>query len=186
MDPRLAPWLGPGLPLRLRPGGYDAMLDIILAQQVSVASAATLTARLRAAGLGDPGHVRRLGFDGLRALGLTRQKAAYVLALAQARIDWDALAQAPDAEVIARLTALPGIGLWSAEIYLCFALGRPDAFPAGDLALQVAAQEVLSLPARPRDRDLRALADGWRPLRSVAARALWSYYEATRFRKGTP
>lgn len=184
--PRFAPVLaavGP-LPLRRNPGGFAALLDIIMGQQVSVASANAIGRRLAAAGLTDEGAVAVASDEALRACGLSRQKIRYAQALARARLDYDRLARAPDAEVIATLTALPGIGRWTAEIYAMFALGRADVFAPGDLALQEAARLALDLPARPTEPALRALAGDWSPWRAVAARALWAYYHLAKGREG--
>jgi DNA-3-methyladenine glycosylase II len=176
--------VGP-LPLRRRPDGFAALLDAIVGQQVSVASADAIWRRLVAAGLTVPETVAAASEDDLRAAGLSRQKARYARALATAGIDYAALRRAPEAEVIATLTAVPGVGRWTAEIYAMFALGRADAFAAGDLALQEAARILYCLPARPREADLRALAADWSPWRAVAARALWAYYRIARDREGT-
>jgi DNA-3-methyladenine glycosylase II len=115
---------------------------------------------------------------------LSRPKARYALALAAAPLDYGALRAAPDAEVVARLVALPGIGRWTAEIYAMFSLGRADVFAAGDLALQEAARAGFGLPVRPREGELRAMAEAWSPWRAVAARALWAYYRVLKSREG--
>ena len=185
-DPRFAPVLariGP-LPLRLRPDGFGALLDAIVSQQVSTASAAAIHARLTAAGLTNPAAIARGGETALRACGLSRPKIRYALALAAADVDYPALHHATDADLIATLTALPGIGRWSAEIYACFALGRPDILPAGDLALQEAARVLFDLPERPAEKPFRAMAEVWAPWRAVAARALWAYYRIIKDREG--
>lgn len=122
--------------------------------------------------------------EDLRAVGLSRQKARYGRALAQAGIDFDALRGMPDAEVVARLVAVPGIGVWTAEIYAMFALGRADVFAPGDLALQEAARDLFRLEARPSEKVLRAMAANWSPWRSVAARILWAYYRVAKDREG--
>ncbi|MBA85074.1 MAG: 3-methyladenine DNA glycosylase, partial [Rhodobacteraceae bacterium] len=138
-DPALArayALTGP-LPLRRRPDGFAQLLNAIVSQQVSVASANAIWKRLQEAGCVSPEGVQRYSFDDLRGLGLSQQKARYALALAEAGIDYDALRAAPDAEVIRVLTAVKGIGVWTAEIYAMFSLGRADVFAPGDLALQV-------------------------------------------------
>jgi DNA-3-methyladenine glycosylase II len=112
--------------------------------------------------------------EDLRAAGLSRQKARYGKALAQSPIDFDALRSMANDEVVATLVQVPGIGVWTAEIYAMFALGRADAFAAGDLALQISAQALYDLPKRPSDKELRAIAAAWSPWRAVAARALFS------------
>ncbi|WP_300030979.1 DNA-3-methyladenine glycosylase 2 family protein [uncultured Roseobacter sp.] len=185
-DARLAQALqatGP-LPLRRRPDGFAELLSAILSQQVSVASARALQDRLRAAGMTSEAAVRAVTQEDLRALGLSRQKARYAHALAHAGIDYPALRDAGDADVVRILTAVPGIGVWTAEIYAMFSLGRPDVFAAGDLALQEAARVLYDLPERPKERALREMAAAWSPWRSVAARLLFAYYRHARQRDG--
>ena len=185
-EPRFAPVLaatGP-LPLRRRPDGFAALLDMIVSQQVSTASAAAIHARLVAAGFDREAAVAGAEAGALAACGLSRPKIAYLHAIARAAPDYDALRHLPDAEVTARLTALKGVGRWTADLYLLSALGRADAFPAGDLALQEAARVLFDLPARPAPATFDALAETWRPWRAVAARALWSYYRQIKGREG--
>lgn len=185
-EPRFAYLLeqtGP-LPLRRTTGGFEALIDIIMAQQVSVASADAIGRRLRQAGLTVAANVAGADDDALRACGLSRQKIRYAQALARSGIDYAALAGQSDDDVIATLQAIPGIGRWTAEIYAMFALGRPDIIAAGDLALQIAARELFNLAERPDDRALRALAEPWSPWRAVAARALWAYYRVIKSREG--
>lgn len=171
-------------PLRLRPGGFPALVDAIVSQQVSVASAAAIGGRVEAAGFHLPTAVTAASDEALRACGLSRPKARYLRALAQAEIDFAALERLPTDEVVTVLTAVPGIGRWTAEIYALFSLGRADAFPAADLALQDAARLLFGLEARPREAALRALAEPWRPWRGVAARGLWAYYGVAKGREG--
>jgi DNA-3-methyladenine glycosylase II len=104
--------------------------------------------------------------------------------LAEARLDYAGLRSEPTDTVVERLVALPGIGRWTAEIYAMFALGHVDAFPAGDLALQVAAGRAFGLTAKPSEAQLRAMADTWSPVRAVAACALWAYYRLDTSREG--
>lgn len=172
------------LPLRRQADGFAALLSAIVSQQVSVASARAIWARLEAAGLTDAAAMADAGEEALRAVGLSRQKARYGQALAQAGIDFDALRAVPDDEVIATLVAVPGIGPWTAEIYAMFALGRADVFAPGDLALQEAARVLYGLEARPGEKALRAMAKAWSPWRSVAARVLWAYYRVAKAREG--
>jgi len=186
-DPALARALaatGP-LPLRLKADGFAALLDAIVSQQVSVASAGAIWARLEAAGLSAPEAIVAAGEDALRACGLSRPKVRYALALSDAGVDYAALRALPSEEVIARLMALPGIGRWTAEIYAMFSLGRADVFAAGDLALQEAARHLYGLPERPGEQALRDMARAWSPWRAVAARALWAYYRHVKSREGT-
>lgn len=186
VEPRFRPFIAAlePLPLRLKPDGFAQVLFAIVGQQVSVASAEAVWARLVDAGFDDPSNVRQASEADLRACGLSRQKVRYAYALAEANIDYAELREASDAEVIATLTSVTGIGLWTAEIYLMFSLGRADAFAAGDLAIQIAIQEIFALNARPTERETRAIAAPWSPWRSVAARLLWSYYLDTKQREG--
>ncbi|MEO9864287.1 MAG: DNA-3-methyladenine glycosylase 2 family protein [Yoonia sp.] len=179
----VAPRLSP-LPLRLQPEGFGQVMSVILGQQVSVASAEATWAQMVAAGMDQPDAVLAASQEDLRALGLSRQKALYAHALANAQIDYDALRDLPDLEVIKTLTAVKGIGLWTAEIYTKFSLGRPDVLAAGDLAIQIAAQDLFDLPERPKEKELRQMAVAWSPWRSVAARLLWAYYAEMKQRDG--
>ncbi len=172
------------LPLRRTDEGFGRLLQAIVGQQVSVASAAAIWARLEAGGMTDPAAVAEAGEERLRALGLSRQKARYAVALAAAEVDYGALREMSDAEVVRELTAVPGIGVWTAEIYAMFSLGRADAFAAGDLALQEAARTLFALEARPTERALRGMAAAWSPWRSVAARILWAWYRVEKGRAG--
>ena len=172
------------LPMRRWDEGFVAIRDAVVAQQISTHAANAISARMVAAGLADEAAIAAADEDALRAAGLSRPKARYLRGIAQAGIDWPGLRDLPDDEVIARLTALPGIGRWTADIYLKFALGRADAFAAGDLALAEAARLLYDLPGRPGPAALTALAEAWRPWRSVAARALWAYYRTAKGREG--
>jgi DNA-3-methyladenine glycosylase II len=185
-EPRFAhalPLVG-ALRLRRQPDGFTALLDAIVGQQVSVASANAIWARMEAAGLTEQAAIMAASEDDLRAAGLSRQKARYARALATAGIDFDALRRAPDAEVVATLVQVSGIGTWTAEIYAMFALGRADVFAPGDLALQEGAKLLFGLDKRPTERELRAIAQVWSPWRSVAARILWAYYHVAKSREG--
>lgn len=172
------------LPLRLRSDGFDALIGAIISQQVSVASANAMRAKMDAAGLTHEAAIIAAGEDGLRNAGLSRQKIRYALALAEAGIDYPALHDAPDALVIETLTAVPGVGLWTAQIYAMFSLGRADILPQGDLALQEAAKILFDLPERPKPKQLASMAQDWSPWRSVAARILFSYYRVAKQREG--
>ena len=172
------------LPLRLKPDGFGQLLNAIIGQQVSVASANAIWARTQEAGLVDPEAVLRAGEAGLRAVGFSRPKVRYALALAEAGIDFDALREMPSDAVITKLTAVTGIGAWTAEIYAMFSLGRADVFAPGDLALQEAARVLYDLEARPKERAFREMAEVWAPWRSVAARMLWAYYRVVKDREG--
>jgi DNA-3-methyladenine glycosylase II len=180
---RALPLVGP-LPLRREPDGFAALLRAIVGQQVSVASARAIWGRLEGAGLTEPTALAAALDEDLRAIGLSRQKARYGRALAEAGIDFNALRAAPDAEVVRTLVAVPGIGVWTAEIYAMFALGRADVFAPGDLALQEAARVLYRLDKRPTEKILRGMAEAWSPWRSVAARVLWAYYRVAKDREG--
>ena len=174
----------PPLPLRLKPDGFAELLSAMVSQQVSVASAGAIWGRLRDAGMTTPQAVAQAREADLRALGLSGQKVRYAHALARAEIDYDALREMPAAQVIKTLTAVSGIGPWTAEIYVMFALGRADVFAPGDLALQEAAKQVFDLPERPTQKVFRDMAQDWSPWRSVAARILWAYYKHSKQREG--
>ena len=185
LEPRFAPVLEAGpLPLRRRSDGFEALLSAIVSQQVSVASAAAIWARVEAAGLARASAMAWATDEDLRAVGLSRPKQRYARALAQADLDYGRLREASSDEVIATLVALPGVGLWTAEIYAKFALGHADVFAAGDLALQEAARGMFDLPERPSEKEFRGMAQAWSPVRAVAARALWVYYRLEKDREG--
>ncbi|PJE26950.1 DNA-3-methyladenine glycosylase II [Pseudooceanicola antarcticus] len=183
-DPAMARIAAPLPPLRRRPPGFATLLQAIVGQQVSTASAAAIWARLEAAGLTQEASILAAGEEGLRACGLSRPKIRYALALAGTGVDFAALETLPDEEVITRLVALPGIGRWTAEIYGTVALGRADIFPAGDLALQEATRLLYGLSERPKEAGLRQMAEAWSPWRGVAARLLWAYYAQEKKREG--
>jgi DNA-3-methyladenine glycosylase II len=185
-EPRFAHALeltGP-LPLRRRPDGFAPLLSAIVSQQVSTAAASAIWARLEASGATDPERLADLPDEVLRAAGLSRQKIAYARALAASGIDFDALRAATTDEVVRTLVAVKGIGVWTAEIYAMFSLGRADVFAPGDLALQDSARRLFRLDDRPRERALRTLAEAWSPWRAVAARLLWAYYRVETRREG--
>ena len=168
-------------PLWLREPGFPTLLHLILEQQISLAAARAMFERLKATLTPlTPERFLTLDDETLRFCGFSRQKQRYARALAHdlaaGALDLDALQQMDDATVHARLVALHGIGRWTANVYLLMALGRPDAWPAGDLGIVVALQRVKNLAARPSEREAEALAEPWRPWRAVAARLLWSEY----------
>lgn len=176
-------------PLRRREGGFAGLAGIIVSQQVSVASARAIWARVEA-------HVTPLTPEGflaasdetLRLAGLSRPKQRTLRALSAAivdrTLDLEALQHCTPEEVQARMTAVSGIGPWTADIYLLFCLGHADAFAPGDLALQEAVRIGFGLESRPSARDLAALAENWRPWRGVAARLLWAYHAVVKTREG--
>jgi DNA-3-methyladenine glycosylase II len=168
----------------LREGGFHQLLSAIVSQQLSVSAAAAIWARVEKAGVITPEAVQNCSDEDMRALGLSRQKVGYVRALAHAGIDFEALPQKPLDDVIAELTAVSGIGVWTAEIYAMFSLHRADVFAHADLALQEAARHLFDLDKRPTPKVMRDMADQWRPWRSVAARLLWAYYKHINEREG--
>ena len=168
---------------RINPRGYATLLRTIVGQQVSVASAAAVWRKLESV-VGDPTdpHVIAAASDeDLRAAGLSRQKASYARSLADevtsGRLDLDNLPE-DDEEAIAALVRVKGIGRWSAEIYLLFAEGRTDIWPAGDLAVQIEIGRLLGHDARPSEKAIRALAEAWRPHRGALAIFTWHHYGA--------
>ena len=172
------------VPLRRKPPGFASLLQAIVGQQISVASAAAIWERIQAAGLSCQTALAQASEAQLAGLGLSRPKIRYAKALALSGLDYERLAVLPDAEVVSRLTAITGIGRWTAEVYALQALGRADVFPHGDLALQEAAKQVFHLPARPSETEMRALAENWAPFRAVAARLLWAYYKHHKSQEG--
>jgi DNA-3-methyladenine glycosylase II len=192
-DPRLKPVAekADAFSLRRREGGFPGLCAIVCGQQLSTAAAATIRNRLFAAF--EPFHydtVRRARADKLRRLGLSAPKIKSIReigkAVAKGRIDLTAVGNM-DADVAhAALTALHGVGPWTADIYLLFCLGHADAFPSGDLAVQEAARIAFGLRKRPDAKALTKLAQAWRPWRGVAAHLLWAYYHAVKKRDVVP
>jgi len=180
-EPRFAQALeqtGP-LPLRRRKDGFAALLDAIVSQQVSVAAADAIWGRMKAAGLTGPRKIMWASDDDLRACGLSRQKQGYARSLCElveaGALDLDAMPE-DDEEAIAQLTQIKGIGRWSAEIYLLFAEGRADIWPAGDLAVQEGVKRLLDLEERPKEKELREIGEQWSPHRGPMAIFTWHYY----------
>ncbi|HVG30412.1 MAG TPA: hypothetical protein VM864_11970 [Pyrinomonadaceae bacterium] len=182
-DPRLArifTRLG-APPMWSREPGFPTLIHIILEQQVSLASAKAAHERLLAAASPlTPQRFLELDDARLKSIGFSRQKTAYGRHLAQSiiggRLSLESLSTMDDDDAKSELMKVKGIGSWTADIYLLMALGRRDAFPSGDLALAVAAREVMSLGARPTAEELAAVSQHWRPWRAVAARLLWRHY----------
>ena len=165
----------------LRPEGFETLARAIVAQQVSAASARAIFGRLcEAVQPLTPERILELGPDVVRGCGFSRPKVGYTMALAEhildGRLPLELLPAMPDDDVVKALTAVPGIGVWSAEVYMIFAMGRPDIWPAGDLALQTAQQRLGRLDKRPPPKASRELAKVWAPWRSAAAVTLWHYY----------
>lgn len=189
LDPALAVahLEAPLFPWRMKPGGFPGLVRMILEQQVSVVSATAIWNRLEA-GLGrvEPEEVLALDPEVLKAFGLTRQKTRYIRALAEAKIDFDGLKRLDDKQATAVLTAVTGIGRWTAEAYLMICEGRTDFFPAGDVALQEAMRAAEGAAARPSEKALYLRAEAWRPHRGVAAHLLWAYYASLKKRGQFP
>jgi DNA-3-methyladenine glycosylase II len=169
---------------RIRPPGFKTLLRTIVGQQVSVAAAASMWRKLEAE-LGEdfaPADLLARDFDSLRACGLSRQKQGYARSLcelAQAgAVDFEALPE-DDEEAIGSLTRINGIGRWSAEIYLLFAEGRADIWPAGDLAVQEGVRRLLQLDERPKEKETRVLGEQWSPHRGAMAIFTWHFYSAS-------
>ena len=166
---------------RIRARGYATLLRTIIGQQVSVKAAASIWAKLEAVvgDLDDPATIARATDEQLREAGLSRQKASYARSLADevtsGRLDLANL-PADDEEAIAALSRIKGIGRWSAEIYLLFAEGRADIWPAGDLAVQIEIGRILGHAERPSEKLTRECAEGWRPHRGAAAILAWHHY----------
>jgi DNA-3-methyladenine glycosylase II len=178
-------------PLRRRRDGFAGLASIVVAQQLSTASANAILGRLTAAF--DPldhSAILRARRDKLARLGLSAAKIRTLKAIAKAiqngDLDLAALITLPADEAHRVLTAIHGIGPWTADIYLLFCLGHADAWPVGDLALQEAVRLAFALKTRPAAKEMEALAEGWRPWRGAAACLLWSYYRATKQREGAP
>jgi DNA-3-methyladenine glycosylase II len=166
---------------RIRERGYETLLRTIIGQQVSVAAAQAIWNKLAAAvgDIHDPAALAAASDEALRAAGLSRQKISYARSLAEqvstGQLDLAAL-PADDEEAIAALTRIKGIGRWSAEIYLLFAEGRPDIWPAGDLAVQIEIGRILGHPERPSEKQVRTWSEPWRPHRGAAAIFAWHHY----------
>lgn len=168
---------------RIRPRGYETLLRTIIGQQVSVSAAASIWRKLGEAVGHAPDALLAASDETLRGVGLSRQKAGYARSLAEAvasgQLDLDAL-PTDDDDAIRALSAIRGIGRWSAEIYLLFAEGRPDIWPAGDLAVQIELGRITGLESRPAEAFVRRHADKWRPYRGAAAIFLWHHYGVAR------
>ncbi|HEY5064297.1 MAG TPA: DNA-3-methyladenine glycosylase 2 family protein [Xanthobacteraceae bacterium] len=193
IDPRFAPIIAQTgrPPLRRRAHGYAGLAAIIVSQQLSTASAGAIWGRLHAAfDPFEPAAILRARPARLARLGLSGAKIRALKAIARAidkgEIDLAKLMDVPADEAHAALTALHGVGPWTADIYLLACLGHADAWPAGDLALQEAARLAFGLKARPTTKEMAPLGDQWRPWRSIAARVLWSYYRVVKGREGAP
>jgi len=167
---------------RPRPKGYATLLRTIIGQQVSIQAAEAIWRKLQGAvgTIEKPESLLKLGEESLRAAGLSRQKVGYCRSLAElsvsGHLDFEHLPKEDEA-AIALLSEVKGIGRWSAEIYLLFAEGRPDIWPAGDLAVQIEMGRILDLEERPSEKQVRVLAERWRPHRGAAAIFMWHHYK---------
>lgn len=187
LDPRLARIIevSGDIPLRRRPPGFEGLIRIVISQQVSVASADAIWKRLseRVAPFTADRILATPEAD-LKAAGLSAPKLKTLLAVSRAiadgTIDLEAIADLTPVEAHKAMTALHGIGPWTADIFLLFCAGHPDIWPAGDLALQQAVADAFSLDIRPGEKLCRSIAEVWTPWRSVAARLFWAYYKACR------
>jgi DNA-3-methyladenine glycosylase II len=169
------------LPWRTRPPGFPGLLQAIVAQQISNQAAAAIWGRLRAVGGAlEPAGMLALSDETLRAAGLSRPKISHCRSLATAFVDGtltaDGIAALEDEAAVTAIATVRGLGRWTAEVYLLFALGRHDVFPAGDIALQASAAHLKGLSERPAPSVLREMADAWRPARGLAARLLWHHW----------
>jgi DNA-3-methyladenine glycosylase II len=177
-------------PLRRHAPGFSGLARIIVGQQLSIARAEAIWGRVvQAVRPMTPGAFLALSEEELRRAGLSRGKVRTLRAASEAitgGLDLEELARAPEEAVHEALTAVPGIGPWSADIFLLFCLGRADAFAAGDLALQTAAGDALDLEERPSREALLSIAERWRPWRGVAAHMLWADYKLAAKRRRDP
>jgi len=183
-EPRLDP--EGHVPIEMTAPGFAGMIHLILGQQVSIEAADAMFSRLEARGPVTPEAIIALEPETMRRHGFTRMKERYARSLAEAvtdGLDLDAIGRMEPDEAVRTLTALPGVGRWTAECYLLFAVGRRDVFPAGDLALRVGWQEIDGLPAPPSERALREIAKRWAPRRSAAAHLIWHQYLVKRGRR---
>lgn len=194
LDPRLGDIVaraGP-VPLRLQPAGFRGLAEIVVSQMVSKASASAIFGRLaeRLGGEVSGAGVMALGADGLFGVGLSRAKASTLLAMADAelagQLDLQEVCRTETSEAIAHLTAVKGVGPWTAEVYLMFCAGHPDIFPVGDIALVHAVHHAFAHDEKLKGRDLAAFAECWSPWRSVAARLFWAFYSRQLRRAADP
>lgn len=176
-----------GVPdLRHNAGGFEQLMRAMVGQQLSVAAASSIWQRLIDANLTTPYSIRQAADETLKAQGLSKQKVRYIRSLVEHDINFPALTALSDDEVIKILTAVIGIGQWTAEMYLLFSLKRADILAVDDLAIKVAAMEFLGLPERPTPKQLKTLTQHWAPHRSAAGLLLWSYYGLLRHKTAIP
>lgn len=176
-----------GVPdLRRKPQGFEQLMRAMVGQQLSVAAAGSIWNRLVAADLTCANAIKQANDEILKSQGLSRQKIRYIRSLVEHDIDFDALASMPDDTVIDTLTAVTGIGRWTAEMYLLFSLGRADVLAVDDLAIKEGAKQLLGLDARPTPNQLKTLSQPWSPHRSAASLLLWAYYGWLKNKEGLP
>ena len=168
-----------------REKGLVALKKTIVGQQLSIASAAAIWGRFIEADIKDEEILNNQADNQLRDLGFSRQKISYLKSLAKSGLDFDQMETMENEDVINLLTGIKGVGLWTAEIYCIFSLRRLDIFPAGDLALQEAAKNLLNLENRPSEKEMRKIAESWVPYRSVCAIILWHFYRNFKSREST-
>lgn len=188
IEPKFAPvYESVGVPdLRRKPQGFSELMRAMVGQQLSVAAARSIWNRLVAADLTRPDAIEQVDDEVLRAQGLSRQKIRYIRSLVEHEIDFEALASMDDDTVIDTLTAVTGIGRWTAEMYLLFSLGRADVLAVDDLAIKEGAKQLLGLDARPTPKQLKELSQPWSPHRSAASLLLWAYYGWLKNKEGLP
>ena len=176
-----------GVPgLRQNTGGFEQLMRAMVGQQLSVAAASSIWKKLRDANLTSPQTITLVEDDMLRAQGLSKQKIRYTRSLIDHNIDFDALTIMSDEDVLRVLTAVIGIGRWTAEMYLMFSLGRVDILAVDDLAIKVAAMDVLGLTECPTPKQLKIATQEWSPHRSAASLLLWAHYGWVRNREAVP
>ncbi|MGP9491181.1 DNA-3-methyladenine glycosylase family protein [Psychrobacter sp. AOP7-B1-24] len=188
IEPRFAPvYEQVGIPsLRHNTGGFEQLMRAMVGQQLSVAAAASIWQRLVDADLISPKTISEATDETLRTQGLSKQKTRYIRSLVEHDIDFIALETMLDEDIIHTLTAVTGIGRWTAEMYLLFSLKRADVFAVDDLAIKVAAMQLLGLAERPTPKQLKTLTQDWSPYRSAASLLLWSYYGLLRNKTAIP
>lgn len=176
-----------GVPdLRRNQGGFEQLMRAMVGQQLSVAAARSIWNKLETADLTTPKAILQANDKQLRAQGLSRQKIRYIQSLVEHDIDFKALEQMSDTEVIETLTAVTGIGKWTAEMYMLFSLGRADVLAVDDLAIKVGAMDLLQLDSRPTPKQLKQLTQSWSPYRSAASLLLWAHYGWLKARDAVP
>lgn len=172
---------------RTNPEGFNTVLRVIVGQQLSVKAAATIWGRVEtlAGETATPADYAAIPDEDLRTAGLSRQKITYFRSLCDTvmsgALDFEALATMPDEDAIKAITAVKGLGVWSAHMYLMFSLGRPDIMPVGDLAVRVGIGRIVGLEDRPTEKQCDQIGERWKPHRSVMALLAWHYYSNAPF-----